>query len=310
MNRALDLRSREQAGAAVRVPMSSLLKKAEVLREPSKDFDVNIEEVLIQIIEAIPTLPDGFSGLYQSFHLLRDLLGFDKLMILTPVQSDPERLETLGSVGFDETSRTRFSMRTTDFDPDLRYARLPDAYLENLSSKDREGTEHPYYLLSLGMPRPTAVFLGCGAYTSLQEQGTPILGPIRQVLNQHIERFVSPPRQPARTAFIPAEDLVRAVGSGDFLIELSAGSLTDAVAAQYPDIAVSRIFELIQQKLVGYLPDDSLVSKEDGRSILIYVPAPFPRVQSLVADQLAGEMARWFSVDLDEPCAAARTATA
>lgn len=293
MNRALDLQTRQQARSA---PPKSLLGRAKILRQPPTTFDAPTEEVLIQVIQAIPQLPPGFAGLYQSFHILRDLLGFDKLMLLCPGETDPECFEPMVSYGFDETSRTRFTLFRESIPQDLRSAPLGHEFLDELSDRDRESLDSPLYVLVLGQPNPRCVLVGSGYFTKIQDDGIPVFGPITQILDLHVDRFLQVDVSAGIRSLVSLADLEHGLSQSDLTIRLDLEGFARAFHETYADVLEYRGKGLLLALLQSFLPTESLLALDGQSSLVVFVPAKLPAIQRAVGTLLRRQFAHWFQL--------------
>lgn len=293
MNRAIDLLKRQARSA----PNESLLEKAISLRQEISDADP-VEEVLVQIIQAIPGLPEGFAGLYQAFHLIRDLLAFDKLLLLSPGESSPQVLEPLISYGFDETSRTRFNIERSLIPDDIRHARLEPEDLVGLSDRDRESLAPSVALMVLGRPEFLCLLIGSGHYTKIE--GVPVFGPVVQVLNLHLERFFRVLGPDSLLGLVDSQSLRAPLGPEDVLIRLRMDEFSSRFQEQYPDVPEYRGRGLALELVRSFLPGESRISLE-GDVLLVHVPAHLPAVQRSVGGLLQKRLESSFQLQSKEP---------
>lgn len=277
---------------------AGFLTRAAELRSKPGQFDPRSEEVLVQLIEAVPSVSDGFSGLYQTFHLIRDLLGFSKLMLLTPGEEDSAVFEPLYSYGFDKTTRSRLAVQRTSLPRNFRYMRLGQQLVQTLSEHDRSSATDPFYVIGFGRPQLFGLLVGTSPYTSLQEAGSPILGPVSQLLDLHFPRFVGQSTvQETEVRLIPFEDLKANLGPADLLVELDLNGFLSAITDLYADLLGHRASELLALQTLRFLPTGTLASWKDSETFVVHVPVSYPKVQEVIASQLAAHLRNWFSID-------------
>ncbi|NCN04387.1 MAG: hypothetical protein GW949_02030 [Spirochaetales bacterium] len=289
MHRVLDFKTRG--------PIETLAPRQETAQPPEAQSynDGDPEEVLVQVLQAIPTLEEGFSGLYQSFHLLRDLLAFDKLVLMGLTNSRELVFEPLINYGFDPSSLTKLNLGLQN-QQKRRYTAADESVLQKLSSRDRELAEHPYYLIYLGLSTPWGALLGSGPFTRFQRQGTPVFGPVAQIMDTHIPRFL--PKHPGSTGSIPKEQFSKAVTDPQSIGILELSLFYKVFQESYPDTVVANFGPLLRGWVEGFLPPSTLFTWIDEQRGGFFVPEIGPVVYEIVIRQLDEYLARSFLLEI------------
>ena len=283
MHRVLDLQTKTTDSLQVHQSQESQVS----IEDGSADEHQSIlEELLVQALQSIPLCPDGFMGMYQTFHLLRDLFGFEKLVFLSPSLTQDTCLEPLIHYGMQPGSLLHMQIQLNQFDHSKRYFRASNSLLEVFTPKDRESVESPYYSIQVGLQKTLGLLIGSSPFTNQDPQGILAFGPIAQLLDIHSPRFIDFTHQTNRS--IPFSIFLDSLDPDTLGLEIHLEELIEQYKTDYTDVIEHQIRWILSQWLEFFLPEQGSFSWKD-QAIGYYV---FPEANKPVYIAFLEELKR------------------
>jgi hypothetical protein len=257
-------------------------------------FTTDSEEAVVQILQATPSLPNNFLGLYEFFVLLRDLLSIQKAALLTPTQGPSSDFEPLLFWNLDQTSLNKLSFRPDELNHYERWFELDDNQFERLSSRDQLGAEDGMIVIRFPFEEPEGVLIFSSPYsTNAQSERRVLFGALSQVLSNNFSAVPNHHAEQHRP--IPMDSLIEQ-REGEMLF-ISMSEIHQALREHFPMLSAQRIPELIFQTIVSMT--EAQVSIEPS-GFFVYTPAPFLLVQQEFYKTLIHELCSWFNLDETE----------
>jgi len=297
MHRVLDLQSK--------TPDPIQLDNLSVKNIPTDEHSFGehqsiLEELLVQALQSIPLCPDGFMGIYQAFHLLRDLFGFEKLIFFSPSSNQESILEPLIHFGMQPGSLLHLQIHQNQLENSKRYFQASKSLLEVLTAKDRESVESPYYCIQVGLQKPLGLLMGSSPFTTQDPQGVLAFGPIAQLLDTHSPRFLDFTNQVNRS--IPFAHFLTSLPPSSLLLQISLEQILENYKEQYSDVIDHQARWILSHWLEYFLPDQGVFSW-NNQSVGFYA---FPHGSKLLYQSILAELKNsiieQFGLELPDDC--------
>jgi hypothetical protein len=257
-----------------------------------------LEELLVQALQSIPLCPDGFMGMYQTFHLLRDLFGFEKLVFLSPSLTQDNSLEPLIHYGMQPGSLLHMQIKLEKLDHSKRYFLASSSLLEVLTPKDRESVESPYFCIQVGLQKPLGLLIGSSPFTSQDPQGILAFGPIAQLLDIHSPRFLDFTHQTNRS--IPFSIFLDSLKPDTYGLEIHLELLLQQYKDHYSDVIEHQIRWILRQWLEFFLPEQGSFSWNDQGIGYYMFPEANNAVYLAIIDELKRSLMNQFGLECSD----------